>query len=88
MTWGVVMMEHPFVCNVWFHANDPFFEPFKDVFIKSLVDSSSWRNKFCVEDSQPRSVAGLLAVLLVLLLFCYTSYTVCTLYEQLEGILC
>ena len=24
VTWGVVLMEHPFVCN----ANDPFSEPF------------------------------------------------------------
>ena len=29
------MMEHPFVCNIWFQANDPFSEPFKEnVFIK------------------------------------------------------
>ena len=34
MTWGVVMIEHPFFCNVCFHANAPFSEPFKDVFIK------------------------------------------------------
>ena len=34
MTWGVVMMEHLFVCNVCSHANDPFSETFKDVFIK------------------------------------------------------
>ena len=37
VTWGIVMMEHPFVCNVWSHANDPFSEPFKDVFIKTLL---------------------------------------------------
>ena len=40
MTWGVVMMEHPFACNVWSHANDPFSEPFEDVFMKKkLIDS-------------------------------------------------
>ena len=33
MTWGVVMIEHPFVCNIWSHANDRFSELFKDVFI-------------------------------------------------------
>ena len=27
MTWDVVMMKHPFVCNVWSHTNDPFSEP-------------------------------------------------------------
>ena len=27
MTWDVVMMQHPFVCNVWSHANDRFSEP-------------------------------------------------------------
>ena len=37
---GVVLMEHPFVCNVCSHANDSFLELFKDVFIKkNLVDS-------------------------------------------------
>ena len=34
VTWGIVMMEHPFVYYVWSHANVPFSEPFKDVFIK------------------------------------------------------
>lgn len=28
------MIEHPFVCIIWSHANNPFSEPFKDVFIK------------------------------------------------------
>ena len=36
MTWDVVMMEHPFFCNVWSHANDPFSESLKDVYIKEL----------------------------------------------------
>ena len=35
MTWGIVMMEHPFVCNVWSHVNNSFSEPFKDFFIKN-----------------------------------------------------
>ena len=39
MTRCVVMLEHPFVCNVWSHANDPVSEAFKNVFIKNLVDS-------------------------------------------------
>ena len=40
VAWGLVMMEHPFVCNVWSHGNDPFSGPFEDVFIKkNLVDS-------------------------------------------------
>ena len=52
VTWGVIMMEYPFVCNLWSHANKPFSEPFKDVFIKkNLVNSLSWRNKFWVENS-------------------------------------
>ena len=52
VTWGIVMMEHPFVYNVWSHANDTFSEPIEDIFIKkNLVDSLFWRNKFCVEDS-------------------------------------
>ena len=29
MTLGVVMMEHPFVRNVWSHANAPFCESFR-----------------------------------------------------------
>ena len=33
------MVEHPLVYNVRSHAIDLFYEPSKDVFIKSLVDS-------------------------------------------------
>ena len=33
------MMEYPFVCNVWSYGNDPFFEHFKDVFIKKIQKS-------------------------------------------------
>ena len=40
MTWGVVLMEHKSVCNVRSHANDPFSEPFKDVFIKENIKKS------------------------------------------------
>ena len=41
MKWGVIMMDHPFVSNVRSHANDPFSEPFKDVFINNLVTSTT-----------------------------------------------
>ena len=37
VTRGVVMMEHPFVCNVWSHASDLFSEPIKDVFINTWL---------------------------------------------------
>ena len=40
MTRGVIMMEHPFLCNILYHANDPFPEPFKDVFIKKNLVTS------------------------------------------------
>jgi hypothetical protein len=51
VTWGIVMMEHPFVCNVSSHGNYPFSEPFKDIFIKKLgnmcnvhaEDHTGWR---------------------------------------------
>ena len=41
MTRGVVIMEHPFVYNVLFHANGPFSEPFRDVFKKNMATSVS-----------------------------------------------
>ena len=41
VTKGVVMMNHPFVCNVWSHANDPFSVPFKDVFMKKHPKETS-----------------------------------------------
>ena len=37
MTWGVVILQHPFVCNVCSHANVAFSEPFKDILIKNLA---------------------------------------------------
>ena len=70
MTWGVVMMEHPFVCNVWSHANEPFSEPFKDVFIKKTWltvcpggTNSEWKIPFLSKK-----------ISIVSLLFCDTSY--------------
>ena len=39
MTWGIVMIEQPFVYKVWSHANYPFPEPFKDVFLKNIQKS-------------------------------------------------
>ena len=47
---GVVMMEQQFLSNVWSQANDPFSEPFKNGFIKKLVNSLSWRNEFFVDN--------------------------------------
>ena len=40
VTWGIVMMEHQFVCNVLSHANARFSEPFKDVLIKKKLGNS------------------------------------------------
>ena len=34
MTWGIVMMEYQFFCNIRSYVNDPFSEPVKDAFIK------------------------------------------------------
>ncbi|GFQ93606.1 hypothetical protein TNCT_717391 [Trichonephila clavata] len=42
--------EHPFVCNVWCHANELSSEPFKGFFIKHLIDSLPKRNKCFVGD--------------------------------------
>ena len=50
MTWGVVTVQHPSVCNAWSHTCHPFTQPFKDFPIKSLIDSLSWWHKFLVDD--------------------------------------
>lgn len=47
---GDVMVEHPSVRNVQSDAKHPFSGPFKDFFIKNLVDSLSLGHKFCVND--------------------------------------
>ena len=46
VTWGIVMMEKPFLCNVW-----SFFWAFQRRFYKKLVNSLSWRNEFFVNNS-------------------------------------
>ena len=47
------MMKHPFVYNVWSHANDHFSDPFKEIFIRNLVDSVTDKLKTIpVEDFQ------------------------------------
>jgi len=50
VTWGVVVVQHPCVRNVWSHTCHPFPESFKDFPIKSLIDSLSWWHKFLVDD--------------------------------------
>ena len=39
MTWDVVMMEHPFLCNVFTNAYDFFSESYKDVLKKKHPNS-------------------------------------------------
>ena len=50
MTWGVVVVQHPSVCNAWSHKCHPFPESFKYFLIKSLIDSLSRWYKFLVDD--------------------------------------
>jgi len=50
VTWGVVMVQHPSVCNAWLHTCHPFPESFKDFPINSLTDSLSWWHTFLVDD--------------------------------------
>ena len=64
--WGVVMMEHLFVFNVWSYANGPFSEFFEDLY-KKLFGILSWRNQFCEQCSVARLLASSL--------FCHTSST-------------
>ena len=47
MTWGVVVMEQPFVWNVWSHVNDPFAEP---VSVEGLLERHSlpFKNDLCI----------------------------------------
>ena len=50
MTWGVVVVQHPSVCNAWSHTCHPFPESVKDFPIKSLIDNLSWCHTFLVDD--------------------------------------
>ena len=47
---GVVVVQHPSVCNAWSHTCHPFPESFKDLPINSLIDSLSWWHIFLVDD--------------------------------------
>lgn len=80
MTWGVVMMKHLFVSIIWFHANDPFSQPFKDIFMKNLVNSMSRRNKFFVDDSpmsKKQISIDMIFDLLILAFFGRGEFVVC-----------
>ena len=52
VTWGIVVVQNPSVCNAWSHMCHSFPESFKDFPIKSLIDSLSWWHKFLVELSK------------------------------------
>ena len=49
VTWGVVV-QHQSACNARSHTFHPFPGSFKDLPIKSLIDSLSWWHKFLVDD--------------------------------------
>ena len=41
VTWGVVMMEHPVVCNVRSDANDPFLSLARTSLLKNIQKSAT-----------------------------------------------
>jgi len=50
VTWGFVILQHPGVCNACLHTCHPFPQSFKDLAIKTLIESLFWWHKFLADE--------------------------------------
>ena len=50
MSWHVIVLQHPFVCNVPSDSLDPFSKSFQDIFVEGVINCLSWRYKFLVHN--------------------------------------
>jgi len=51
VSWRVVVVQHPIVCNVLSDLLDPFFKLFQDIIVEGVINCLSWRYKFFVHNT-------------------------------------
>jgi len=50
LSWRVIVVQHPFVCNVHSDSLDPFSKSFQDIFVEDVINCLSWMYKFFVHN--------------------------------------
>ena len=51
VSWRVIVLQHPIVCNVPLDPLDPFSKSFQDIFVEGVINCLSWRCKFFVHNA-------------------------------------
>ena len=51
VSWRVIVLQHPIVCNVPSDSLDPFSKSFQDIFVEGVINGLSWRYKFFVPNA-------------------------------------
>jgi len=46
VSWRVIVVQHPVVCNVRSDSLDLFSKSFQDIFVEGMINCLSWRYKF------------------------------------------
>jgi len=51
VSWCVIVVRHPVVCNVRSDTLDPFWKSFQDVFVAGVINCLCWRYKVSVHSA-------------------------------------
>ena len=51
VSWRVIVLRQPVVCNVPSESLDPFSKSFQDIFVEGVINCLSWRYKFFVHNA-------------------------------------
>ena len=51
VSWRVIVLQHPILCNVSSDSLDPFSKSFQDIFVEGVINCLSWRYKFFVHNA-------------------------------------
>ena len=51
VSWRLIVLQHPIVCNVLSDSLDTFSKSFQDIFVEVMINCLSWRYKFFVHNA-------------------------------------
>ena len=51
MSWRVIVVQRPVVCNVRSDMLEPLSNSFQDIFVEGVINCLSWRYKFFVHNA-------------------------------------
>jgi hypothetical protein len=45
LSWHIIVVQHPIVCNARVDSLDPFSKPLQDIFVDGVINCLPWRFK-------------------------------------------